>query len=104
MEIYKVILKNGTVWKKPFTSIEELKQCFEITSEEWETQTFKEIKEIKVYDEKGRYVGTQKELMRTFNKVKKVISQMKENFEKQISPFVELLTQQTLRYFLDKYH
>ena len=94
MEVYKVILKNGTVWKKPFTSIEELKECFEITSEEWETQTFKEIKEIRVYDEKGRYVGTQKELMRTFNKVKKVISQMKENFEKQISPFVELLTQQ----------
>lgn len=93
MEQYKVILKNGTVWGKPFTSIKELKECFEITSEEWETQMFKEIKVIKVYDEKGRYIGTQKELMKSFDKVRNVISQMRNNLKNQISPLVELITQ-----------
>ena len=79
MEIYKVIKKDDNVLS--FTSTKEIKDWFEITDEEWETQTFRKIKEIKVYDEKGRYIGTQKELKNLGNRFKKLISQIKPRME-----------------------
>ena len=41
----------------------------------------KKIKEIKIYDEKGRYIGTQKELKNLGNRFKKLIPQIKPQME-----------------------